>query len=77
MLRYEGSKMENRLKQELEELKKEALNCTKCGLCATRKNVVFGFGNDETELMFIGEGPGADEDTQGEPFLGKARTTYG
>ena len=41
-------------------------------MCETRKNVVFGVGNREADIMFIGEGPGADEDTQGEPFVGKA-----
>ena len=64
------------MKKELEEIKEEALKCNNCGLCTTRKNVVFGVGNDNTKLMFIGEGPGADEDIQGVPFVGKARTTY-
>jgi DNA polymerase len=49
------------------------LPCTKCShLAAARKNVVFGVGNPEAELMFVGEAPGADEDIQGEPFVGKA-----
>ena len=55
--------------EELEEVVKQ---CRKCRLCETRKNVVFGVGNKEADIMFIGEGPGADEDTQGEPFVGKA-----
>ena len=55
--------------QELEEVVKQ---CRKCRLCETRKNVVFGVGNREADIMFIGEGPGADEDAQGEPFVGKA-----
>ena len=55
-----------------DELEKEASKCRKCGLCETRKNVVFGVGNKNADLMFIGEGPGADEDTQGIPFVGKA-----
>ena len=55
--------------EELEEVVKQ---CRKCRLCETRKNVVFGVGNRETNIMFIGEGPGADEDAQGEPFVGKA-----
>ena len=55
--------------EELEELVKQ---CRKCRLCETRKNVVFGVGNREADIMFIGEGPGADEDAQGEPFVGKA-----
>ena len=53
----------------LEEVVKQ---CRKCRLCETRKNVVFGVGNREADIMFIGEGPGADEDAQGEPFVGKA-----
>ena len=55
--------------EELEEVVKQ---CRKCRLCETRKNVVFGVGNRESDIMFIGEGPGADEDAQGEPFVGKA-----
>jgi DNA polymerase len=53
-------------------LKEDAMNCTKCPLAKTRKNVVFGDGNINADLMFIGEGPGADEDEQGLPFVGKA-----
>ena len=41
-----------------------------------RTNIVFGQGNKEADVMFIGEGPGADEDMQGLPFVGKARTAY-
>ena len=41
-------------------------------MCKTRKNIVFGTGNKDADIMFIGEGPGADEDTQGEPFVGRA-----
>lgn len=55
--------------EELEEVVKQ---CRKCRLCETRKNVVFGVGNREADIIFIGEGPGADEDAQGEPFVGKA-----
>jgi uracil-DNA glycosylase family 4 len=47
-------------------------DCTRCKLCGGRKNLVFGVGNPEAELVFVGEGPGADEDLQGEPFVGKA-----
>jgi uracil-DNA glycosylase len=50
----------------------EASTCTKCGLAATRTNVVFSRGNPESKLLFIGEAPGADEDTQGLPFVGRA-----
>ena len=45
--------------------------CQKCGLCKTRTNVVFGTGVDDAEVMFIGEGPGENEDLQGEPFVGR------
>lgn len=55
--------------EQLEEIVKQ---CKKCRLCQNRNNVVFGVGNKEAKLMFIGEGPGADEDIQGEPFVGKA-----
>lgn len=55
-----------------EQLEKETKQCKKCRLCQNRNNVVFGTGNREADLMFIGEGPGADEDIQGIPFVGKA-----
>ena len=55
-----------------EELQNECMNCTKCDLCRTRTNVVFGVGNRETEILFVGEGPGEQEDLQGEPFVGPA-----
>lgn len=58
--------------EEWEELEKSIIGCEKCKLCKGRKNIVFGVGNKNADLMFIGEGPGADEDTQGEPFVGKA-----
>ena len=54
------------------ELKEAVSICTKCLLCRTRTNTVFGDGNEKAELMFIGEGPGADEDAQGLPFVGRA-----
>ena len=47
-------------------------NCTKCGLCETRHNVVFGVGVKNADVMFVGEGPGEQEDLQGEPFVGPA-----
>lgn len=54
-------------------LRERALACVKCShLAAARKNVVFGVGNINADLMFVGEAPGADEDEQGEPFVGKA-----
>ena len=52
-------------------LKRECLSCRKCSLCETRQNVVFGVGNENAEVMFIGEGPGQNEDMQGEPFVGR------
>lgn len=55
-----------------EELENCVKNCRKCRLCEKRNNVVFGVGNKNADMMFIGEGPGADEDMQGEPFVGKA-----
>lgn len=56
----------------LEELKQITHNCRKCRLCSGRTNVVFGQGNPEADIMFIGEGPGRDEDLQGEAFVGAA-----
>ena len=54
-----------------EELRENCLNCQKCGLRQTRRNVVVGVGNPEAKVMFIGEGPGENEDLQGEPFVGR------
>lgn len=58
--------------QSLSQLKDDCLRCTRCGLCQTRTNVVFGVGAEQAEVMFIGEGPGEQEDRLGEPFVGKA-----
>ena len=55
-----------------EELQNECNRCRACALSATRKNVVFGVGNTEAEVLCIGEGPGANEDEQGLPFVGAA-----
>ena len=55
-----------------ETLEQACMNCTRCGLCETRHNVVFGVGNREAEILFIGEGPGEQEDLKGEPFVGPA-----
>ena len=57
---------------ELDQLREECLACRRCGLCETRTNVVFGVGTPDAEVMFIGEGPGEQEDLQGEPFVGRA-----
>ena len=54
-----------------EELTQNCLNCRKCGLCETRTNVVVGVGNPRSGILFIGEGPGENEDLQGEPFVGR------
>lgn len=56
----------------MEELKQEALTCKKCGLAETRTNVVFGVGNPNSPVLFIGEAPGQNEDMQGEPFVGRS-----
>lgn len=53
-------------------LEKQCMNCSSCGLCRTRTNVVFGVGNREADIMFVGEGPGEQEDLQGVPFVGPA-----
>lgn len=55
--------------QSLEEI---CMDCAKCGLCQTRHNVVFGVGPRDADVMFIGEGPGEQEDLKGEPFVGPA-----
>lgn len=55
-----------------EELEKSIIDCNKCKLCKTRQNIVFGVGNKNAKIMLIGEGPGADEDRLGEPFVGRA-----
>ena len=55
----------------LEELRSECLNCQKCKLCTTRTNVVFGVGSPNADVLFIGEGPGENEDLRGEPFVGR------
>ena len=54
-----------------QELEKACLQCRKCALHETRTNVVFGVGKKDAEVMFIGEGPGENEDLQGEPFVGR------
>jgi len=58
--------------QTLTEIRMELGECTRCKLHGTRKTIVFGEGNPNAKLMFIGEGPGFDEDVQGRPFVGKA-----
>ena len=57
---------------EWNELQQACQSCTRCGLCQTRRNVVFGVGNENTDILFVGEGPGEQEDIQGQPFVGPA-----
>ena len=54
-----------------EELETAARDCRKCSLCETRTNLVFGVGVRDARVMFVGEGPGENEDLQGEPFVGR------
>ena len=56
----------------LQLVREELGDCKRCKLCTTRTNIVFGVGNPDANLVFVGEAPGADEDAQGEPFVGKA-----
>ena len=58
--------------QTWEQLEQSCLSCTGCGLCETRHNVVFGVGQRDTDVLFVGEGPGEQEDLLGEPFVGPA-----
>ncbi len=55
-----------------EELQSACHDCRKCDLCTERTNVVFGVGNKDAKVLFIGEGPGENEDLQGEPFVGRS-----
>ena len=57
---------------DLDTLKAECLACTRCPLCSTRTNVVFGQGVPDAEVLFVGEGPGQSEDEQGLPFVGRS-----
>ncbi len=56
----------------LDQVLQDLGDCQRCKLCSTRQNIVFGSGNPQAALVFVGEGPGADEDEQGLPFVGKA-----
>jgi DNA polymerase len=56
----------------LDEIRRELGDCQRCKLCKGRTNIVFGVGNPRAELVFVGEGPGAEEDKQGIPFVGAA-----
>ncbi|HVE45737.1 MAG TPA: uracil-DNA glycosylase [Acidimicrobiales bacterium] len=61
----------------LAELAREASGCTRCPLAGGRTTVVFGVGDPSADLMFVGEGPGHDEDLQGEPFVGRSGKLLG
>ena len=56
----------------LQDIRTDIGDCTRCRLCEARTNIVFGEGNPNAELMFVGEGPGAEEDKQGRPFVGRS-----
>lgn len=56
----------------LDQLRQTCLDCHQCSLCETRNHVVFGIGPEQTPILFVGEGPGQQEDLQGEPFVGPA-----
>jgi DNA polymerase len=68
----EGSRATGSRRDRLVEVYREAAECTRCPLAETRTKVVFGSGNADAELMFVGEAPGAEEDRQGLPFVGRA-----
>jgi len=60
------------MNQELETIKQNVIKCTKCELCKTRTNAVPGKGNFQSDVIFVGEAPGRNEDKNGEPFVGVA-----
>lgn len=62
----------NAKKLSLEEIREEIGDCTRCKLHQRRTNIVFGEGNPKAKLVFVGEGPGEEEDKQGRPFVGRA-----
>ena len=71
MVKQKGNKKRD-MYDNWEELENSIKNCNKCKLCFDRTNIVFGIGDKSADIMLIGEGPGADEDKQGIPFVGKA-----
>lgn len=56
----------------LDEIRAACMSCTRCELCRSRNNIVFGCGNEKAKIMFVGEAPGEEEDKRGEPFVGRA-----
>ena len=69
--KYSEKEVETAMYETWEQLKADCMQCRKCSLCETRTNLVFGVGSENAEVMFIGEGPGENEDLQGEPFVGR------
>lgn len=67
-----GGSAEAQVVQSLSEIREELGDCERCKLCGTRNSIVFGEGNPDARLVFVGEGPGRDEDAQGRPFVGRA-----
>jgi DNA polymerase len=63
---------EEQVNETLEDIRQDLGDCKRCKLWTTRTKIVFGEGNQKAELMFVGEGPGADEDASGRPFVGRA-----
>ena len=68
----DAGKLEERQEISMTSDRKKVENCTLCHLCEERTNAVFGEGNENADIMFVGEGPGRDEDLQGRPFIGRA-----
>jgi uracil-DNA glycosylase family 4 len=68
----QNNNLPDRICHSLSEIEDWMGNCQRCKLNTTRKNIVFGTGNSKPDLVFVGEGPGADEDEQGKPFVGRA-----
>lgn len=69
---YIPKTLENTKQKKLSVLESSIAGCPKCKLCKTRTNIVFGIGNSQASLLFVGEAPGEKEDLQGEPFVGRA-----
>lgn len=70
--RKAGEEKEQNPEELLEKLRKRIGNCKRCELCQFRQNIVFGVGDPKARIFFVGEGPGEEEDNQGEPFVGRA-----
>ena len=68
----ESDSASSALYESMEDIRAAVESCQLCPLCETRNNVVFGDGNEDAKLVFVGEAPGSDEDRQGKPFVGRA-----